>query len=255
MLVTRRHAWATEYAPLYLPELYLMIFKAAIATPIIGSSVLAASAHLDGLYKTFDVRSGTPSSSGTLPDGRFYYWKNGNGTTESQANYTTGGGGSYTISWSGDEYLMGGKGWNPGGSRVIRYSANYNANGNSALTVYGWTRDPLIEYYIVEAYSTYGPPSGAQKKGTTYCDGANYDLFQTTRYDQPSIDGTQTFQNFMSIRNPKKNSGNGISGTVTASCHFNSWANAGMMIGSTHIFQILAVESYYGNGSAAITVS
>ena len=78
--------------------------------------------------------------------------------------------------------------------RTINYSGTYQPNGNSYLSIYGWTRSPLIEYYVVESYGTYNPSSAAQKKGTVTCDGASYDVLQTTRYNAPSIDGTQTFQ-------------------------------------------------------------
>ena len=140
-------------------------------------------------------------------------------------------------------------------SRTISYSGTYTPNGNSYLSVYGWTRSPLIEYYIVESYGSYNPSSAASKKGSVTCDGASYDILQTTRTQQPSIDGTQTFQQFWSVRNPKKTPGGAISGTVTVSCHFTAWASAGMKLGTEHNYQIVATEGYFSSGSSSITVS
>jgi len=61
------------------------------------------------------------------------------------------------------------------------------------LSVYGWTRSPLIEYYVVEAFGSYNPSSGAQRRGTIQSDGGTYDIYQTQRVNQPSIEGTVSF--------------------------------------------------------------
>ncbi|KAJ8523203.1 hypothetical protein ONZ45_g304 [Pleurotus djamor] len=185
-------------------------------------------------------RAGTPSSEGN--HGGFFYswWTDGQG----DATYTNQNGGQYSIQWSGNRgNLVGGKGWNPGTTnRVISYSGTYNPNGNSYIAVYGWTRSPLIEYYVVESYGTYNPSSAAGLKGTVTCNGASYDILQTTRVNQPSIDGTATFEQFWSVRNPKKTPGGAISGTVDVACHFNAWASVGMRLGSSHYYQIVATE-------------
>jgi len=166
------------------------------------------------------------------------------------------GGGTYNLLWRGDGNLVGGKGWNPGtATRVINYTGDYCPNGNSYLAVYGWTRNALIEYYVVESYGSYNPASAAAKKGTVTCNGANYDILSTWRIDQPSIDGTQTFEQFWSVRNPKKTPGGAISGTVDVACHFNAWRNVGMNLGSNHYYQIVATEGYFSSGTAIITVS
>lgn len=138
---------------------------------------------------------------------------------------------------------------------MINYTGSYQTSGNSFLAVYGWTRSPLIEYYIVESYGSFNPSSAASRKGTVTCDGASYDILQATRINQPSIDGTQTFLQYWSVRNPKKTLSASISGTVTLSCHFNAWRQVGMNLGSNLYYQIFAVEGSGGSGSATITVS
>ncbi|PPR00397.1 hypothetical protein CVT24_004475 [Panaeolus cyanescens] len=197
-------------------------------------------------FPNITERGGTPSSSGTN-NGYYYSWWTDNGA---QATYTNGPGGQFSIQWGSGGNLVGGKGWMPGSkTRVINYSGSYSYNGNSYLAVYGWTRNPLIEYYIVENFGTYNPSTGATGKGTVTVDGAVYNMAVSTRVNQPSIDGTATFQQFWSVRQNKR-----TGGTVDVGAHFRAWANAGMNLGSEMNYQIVACEGYFSTGSCSITV-
>ncbi|PVF90901.1 family 11 glycoside hydrolase, partial [Serendipita vermifera] len=131
----------------------------------------------------------------------------------------------------------------------------YKPNGNSYLAVYGWTRYPLVEYYIVESYGTYNPSSDATIRGTVTCNGATYNIHSASRVNQPSIDGTMSFQQFWSVRDPKKNPGGVISGTVDVACHFKAWKAQGMTLGSSYIHQIVATVGYQGTGDSTIVVT
>ncbi|KAF4497622.1 endo-1,4-beta-xylanase [Fusarium agapanthi] len=105
------------------------------------------------------------------------------------ANYRMGEGSHYQVDWRNNANFVGGNGWNPGTGRTINYGGSFSPQGNGYLCVYDWTRSPLVEYCIIENYGSYNPGSAGQHKGTVYNDGDTYDLYQTTRYQQPSIDG------------------------------------------------------------------
>jgi endo-1,4-beta-xylanase len=59
---------------------------------------------------------------------------------------------------------------------VISYTGKYTPNGNSYLSVYGWSTNPLVEYYILENFGTYNPSSGLTHKGSLTSDGSTYDV-------------------------------------------------------------------------------
>ncbi|KAM0329438.1 hypothetical protein ACHAQA_004746 [Verticillium albo-atrum] len=214
------------------------------------SSLFVACSAIAGVFASpvdseLAKRQSTPSSQGTH-DGYFYSWWTDGGAA---ATYTNLAGGEYSVSWSNGGNLVGGKGWNPGGPRTITYSGTYNPQGNSYLAVYGWTRNPLVEYYVVENFGTYNPSSGATARGQVTHDGALYRLFESTRTNQPSIDGTATFQQYWAVRDVKR-----TGGTVNMATFFNAWTSAGMRLG-THNYMVVATEGYFSSGSARINVA
>ena len=131
------------------------------------------------------------------------------------------------------------------GNITVNYGVDYQPNGNSYLCVYGWCRNPLVEYYIVDSWGTWRPP-GANSKGTIYVDGAYYDVYETTRVNQPSIDGNTTFQQYWSVRQSKR-----TSGTISVTEHFKAWERMGMKMGLMYE-AALTVEGYQSSGWADV---
>jgi endo-1,4-beta-xylanase len=214
---------------------------------MLASTLLVTLASAIGaIASPLDLVTRTSPGTGTH-NGFFYsFWTDGRGSV----NYNNGNAGSYDVTWSNVGNFVAGKGWNPGAARVVTYNGTWNgANVNSYLSVYGWTRNPLIEYYVVESFGSYNPSSGAQKRGTIQSDGGTYDIYQTQRVNQPSIEGTSTFYQFWSVRQQKR-----VGGSVTLQNHFNAWTSAGLKLGS-HDYQIVATEGYGSSGSAHIQVS
>lgn len=166
---------------------------------------------------------------------------------------TLNSGGTFSCQWSNINNALFRKGikfdstktYQQLGNISVNYGCEYQPNGNSYLCVYGWTKSPLVEYYIVESWGTWRPP-GATSKGTISVDGGTYDVYETTRTNQPSIEGTKTFQQYWSVRTSKR-----TSGTISVSNHFSAWENQGMTMGKMYEVA-LTVEGYQSSGSANV---
>lgn len=129
------------------------------------------------------------------------------------------------------------------GTISLDYSCDYQPDGSSYLCVYGWSVDPLIEFYIVESWGNWRPP-GSESKGSVEIDNSLYDIYETTRVEQPSIVGNTTFKQYWSVRTNKK-----TDGTIPISEHFKIWEKMGMKLGK--IYEVaLCVEGYQSKGKA-----
>lgn len=187
-----------------------------------------------------------------VKDGRFYtFWFD-----TGEGEMRLGRNGAYAVNWrlgqSGN--LVAGTGWATGSrDRVVRYSARtFDPGKNGYLTLYGWSTDPLVEYYVVDSWGDFLPPGDSGVfLGTVDSDGGTYRIYRTQRVEQPSIAGTATFHQYWSVRTSKRD----LDGenTITFANHVAAWEAAGLHLGALG-YQVLATEGFGSSGRSDVRV-
>ena len=121
------------------------------------------------------------------------------------------------------------------------FTADYKftKSGNASYSyigIYGWTENPLVEYYIVDDWFTKPSPQYlGTKKGEITVDGDTYDIYTFTRVNQPSIKGTSTFPQFFSVRRNARQCGH-----IDITAHFKKWGEVGLNLGKMYEVKVLA---------------
>ncbi len=207
--------------------------------------IIAAAIAITAIGVTTAASAQTVSGNGTGTNNGFYYSLYSSGGS---ATMTLGTAGNYAITWSGVSDVVGGKGWNPGSAQVIGYNVG-SASGYNTISIYGWLTSPLVEYYITEFGSLY--TADATEKGSVTSDGHTYTTWEHQQQNQPSIQGTQTFEQYLDAWGGAAMGQNNV---VTTANHFSHWSSLGMTVGSFN-YQILGTEAYNGaSGSVNATV-
>jgi len=202
----------------------------------------------------------TSNDRGKNDDGYDYeFWRSNNNMS---GIMTLGEGGAFKCEWGsgGNILFRSGKRYSSAqphsvfGNFTIKYSAVYNPgnSGVSYLSVYGWTRNPLVEYYIVESYAgNYHPGTSGVKKGSFTIDGeGTYDVYTRDMVQQPAIAGSgrYDFIQYISVRTQKR-----TSGTISVTKHFEEWSKLGLDMSGGFYEVMMKVEGFNNTGTAAIT--
>jgi endo-1,4-beta-xylanase len=186
-----------------------------------------------------------------------YNYELWNQYSQGKACITIKEGALFSGEWSGIENYLARRGLTYNQTREhqeigefkINYNCDYNPKstkgGNSYLSVYGWTVQPLVEYYIIEDWRNWIPSMGNEAilKGSFSVNGSMYDVYEKTRVNKPSIEGITTFQQYFSIRRDNRSQG-----TINISEHFDKWKELGMEMGKMHEVSFV-VEGYKSEGS------
>jgi endo-1,4-beta-xylanase len=190
----------------------------------------------------------TICSNQTGTNGGMYYQMYTAGT--GSACITLNSANSYSTTWSGIGDFVAGVGWNPGSNHTVSFSSSLSASGTSLVSLYGWSTNPLVEYYVMENYTGSGGAGAGTYMGQVTSDGGTYNIYEHQQVNQPSIEGTATFEQYLAIRTSPTSSG-----TITTQNFFNAWASHGMNLG-TLSYQILATEAFSGgSGNSSVTVN
>src|SRR5215469_7850337 len=157
---------------------------------------------------------------------------------------------SYSATWSGIGDFVGGVGSNPGSTSAnISFSNSLSSSGGKTLvSLYGWSTNPLVEYYVEDNYNPSGNAAGTFM-GTMTSNGGTYNIYEHQQVNQPSIQGTATFEQYLAIRTSPV-----TSGTITFSNFVSAWASHGMNLGTMN-YQVLETEAFGGgSGSNSVTL-
>jgi endo-1,4-beta-xylanase len=202
------------------------------------SPVASENTQQSGLKPNFGGSSGTNGG---------YYW-----------GVYTQGSGTYSVSfpdsksikctWSSGFNDIGvGKGWKPGSVKTVQYHYSNQSGSVNSIGIYGWTRNPLVEYYMTQRGS-----HGGTSLGTMSSYGFTYNCYKQQRVNAPSIEGTKTFWQYKNSRQ----SGAGSGGTITCvmSDHVNFWKSKGLSWGSSVYDTMVEFEAFSGPGSIQLTI-
>jgi hypothetical protein len=134
---------------------------------------------------------------------------------------------------------------------IYNYIKSGDGGGSySYIGVYGWTKSPMIEYYIVD--DTFTPDSedlfwGTNKIGTYKVDGVEYTLMVGQRINAPCIEGSASFKQIFAVRSSYQ-----TCGIINVSEHFKNWEKLGVKMGYIYDCKLLC-EVGGGTGSIEYT--
>ena len=109
------------------------------------------------------------------------------------------------------------------------------------LALYGFSQNPFVEFYVVEAFAAHNPSDNAGHSFYGYhtSDGAQYELW--SKYNG-------NLRQYFSVRRTNRRGG-----TITFNNHYRAFAAAGLPLGSLQN-TFIVVEGQQGTGNADITV-
>ncbi|WP_437838289.1 glycoside hydrolase family 11 protein [Sorangium sp. So ce1153] len=141
-------------------------------------------------------------------------------------------------------------------SAEFAHTKTEEGGGLTYIGIYGWTVNPLREFYILDDWGSVKPAGFSSdgtprdEVGTLTADGETYDVWKKTRVNKPAITGpSETFDQYFSIRRTAR-----TCGTISVSEHFNQWEALGLPLGNLHEVKLL-VEAQSNSGTVKFTTA
>ncbi|KAI0025866.1 xylanase [Xylariomycetidae sp. FL0641] len=210
-------------------------------------SMLGNGTEEDALAK----RQSAVSASGDGIDSAGFYWSlyNDNGAGVSLTEYDTTG--QWQIGWqtAGEQEWLAGKGFRSTTPQMLTWSGYHASEGDWTLAVYGWTTDPVTEWYVVENHGTGTPGDGNSLGTVTSADGGVYDVYDLFYDNVEEIYGATSFHQYWSVRQVPRDAG-----SVDVQAHFDGWAALGLLPGAP-VFQMVTLEGFEGSGYCDFTLA
>ena len=182
------------------------------------------------------------SVTGNIGNSGYHYEIWYQGGNNSMTYYNDG---TFSAEWNGSNDFLARVGFKYNSTQthdqIGYFTADYKftKSGNASYSyigIYGWTQNPLVEYYIVDDwFSKPSPQYLGTKKGEITVDGDTYDIYTYTRVNQPSIEGTSTFPQFFSVRRNARQCGH-----IDITAHFKKWGEVGLKLGKMYEVKVLA---------------
>ncbi len=135
----------------------------------------------------------------------------------------------------------------------IDYSAEVDINKSSFIGVFGTTKNPNVDFYIVESWGDDLPLVLLNPLGEMSSNGIKYDIYKIVRLPFGNT-APRSLLEYWSVRQkkPNKKEGKTLNGTISLSKHFSEWEKNGLGLGDlTEIY--LHVDAFQGEGSVKVT--
>ncbi|MEE1062507.1 MAG: glycoside hydrolase family 11 protein [Paludibacteraceae bacterium] len=126
------------------------------------------------------------------------------------------------------------------------YTKTGSSYDYSLIGVYGWSKDPLVEFYICDdSYNRMTDPWNTTKIGSAEIDGAIYNIYKGTMINMPSVLGdNMNFTQVFSIRQ----GGERQCGHISVTEHFKAWEKLNVKTGPLYDCKI-AIETGGSKGT------